>query len=273
MRLLSSFTLKNLTKYRATVIDKVYLEAQKTGRPVLYYFFDHSFRGHLTACALFESYTKQLVYHLESTRKGCPPVVIDRIVDFYGPDRRPPSLEEVVDELIIPLLAITGQSTFIVDGLDECSAVEAREVLAVFKRLITLSSIRAFIACREDIDVIRVIQGSVRLRITPENNKEDMELFIEHQLETMQSYRRICDNGDMLANIKEELLKRADRMYVALIPVGFLTKYIAVGFFGLNFKLNFYGTAAVERMRSMKQFFSHSANCQNSSTIYTEPVC
>ena len=65
------------------MIGEAAVEAQKTGRPVLYYFFDHSFRGHLTARALFESYTKQLLYHLESITKGCPPAVIDRIC--HGP--------------------------------------------------------------------------------------------------------------------------------------------------------------------------------------------
>ena len=48
-----------------------------------------------------------------------------------------------------------------------------------------------------------MIQGSICLKITPENTKEDLELFIEHQLETMQSYRRISDNEDMLAYIKK----------------------------------------------------------------------
>jgi hypothetical protein len=69
-----------------------------------------------------------------------------------------------------------------------------------------------FIACRQDIDVTRVIQDSVCLRITAENNKKDLERFIDYQLETMLSYHRISDNKDMLAIIKEELLKNADRM-------------------------------------------------------------
>jgi hypothetical protein len=194
------------------VIEKASLETQKTSTPVLYHFFDHSFRGHLTARALFESYTKQLLCHLESTGQDCPSVIIRRIMDFYGPKRRPPSLDEVVNDLIVPLLAVAKNSILIVDGLDECSADEARDVLAVFKRLITLSSIRIFIACREDIDITRVIQDTVCLRISPKNTKKDLELFIDHQLEMMQSYRRISDSEDMLAHIKEELRKRADRM-------------------------------------------------------------
>jgi hypothetical protein len=121
-------------------------------------------------------------------------------------------LNEVVDDLIIPLLAVAGQSMFIVDGLDECGIKEVREVLSVFKKLIAQSSARVFIACREEINVIGVIKGSVRLRITPENTRDDLELFIDDQLETMQSYHQISDNENMLNIIKKELMKRADRM-------------------------------------------------------------
>ena len=151
--------------------------------------------------------------HLSSLGPGTQPEH-HRIIDFIAsPKNALPSIDEVVDELIIPLLAIPNHSTFIVDGLDECSATEAREALAVFKKLITQSSTRVFIASRENIDVTRMIQGSVCLKITPENTKEDLELFIEHQLETMQLYRRISDNKDMLAYVKvKELLKKADRM-------------------------------------------------------------
>ena len=92
------------------------------------------------------------------------------------------SIDEVVDELHPSThLAIPIHSTFIVDGLDECSATEAqREALAAFKKLITRSSTRVFIASRENIDVTRMIQGSVCLseKSSPKNTTEDLELFI-----------------------------------------------------------------------------------------------
>jgi hypothetical protein len=194
------------------VINEAFIESQKSGKPVLYYFFNHSFRRHLTARALFESYTKQLLYYLESIGKGCPRVVIDRMVDFYGPQKRPPSLDEVVNELMTPLLVIASESTLIIDGLDECTPNESQKALRVFTKLLKTSSIRVFFACREEVDIIRRIQGAVRIRITPEKTNADMKLFVEHSLESMQSYHRISDNKDMLAYIKEELLKKADRM-------------------------------------------------------------
>lgn len=113
---------------------------------------------------------------------------------------------------MIPLLAFVGDSVLIADNLDECNSNEIQKTLVVFKKILATSSNRAFIACRKEIDIIRRIQGSVRIRITPEKTKGDMELFVEHRLKEMQSTRRISDREEMLAYVKEELLKKADRM-------------------------------------------------------------
>ena len=193
------------------MINKASIEAQKTGKPVLYYFFDHSFRPHLTARSLFESYTKQLLYYLELIQKRCPSDVIAQIFEFYGPKKRPPSLDEVVDELVIPL-STEAECIFVVDGLDECDTKETQEVLRTFKKLLATPSCRVLIACREEVDIIRRIPGSVRIRITPEKSKADMKHFIGCKLEDMQSHRRISESEDMLAYIEQVLMKRADRM-------------------------------------------------------------
>jgi hypothetical protein len=194
------------------MISKASLESQKTSKPVLYYFFDHSLRRHLTARSLFESCTKQLLFFLDSIGKSCPHVVISRIIEFYGSKKRPPYLDEVVDELIIPLLAIENESTLIIDGLDECGTEETQEIVRVLKKLLRTPSHRVIIACREEVDVTRRIPGSVRIRITPEKSKADIKLFIGSKLEDMQSFRRISESENMLSYIEQELMKKADRM-------------------------------------------------------------
>jgi hypothetical protein len=194
------------------MISEACAEAQKAGKPVLYYFFDHSLRDHLTARSLFESYVKQLLYYLESIRKTCPHIVIRSLVEFYGPKMRPPILDEVVDELIIPLLNVETECIFIVDGLDECSKKESQETLRILKKLLGTRSRRAIIASREEVDVTRRIPGSVRIRITPEKSKADMKLFIESKLRDMQSSHRITENENILVHVEQELMKRADRM-------------------------------------------------------------
>jgi hypothetical protein len=194
------------------MINKASTETQKNGKPVLYYFFNYSFRRHLTARSLCESYTKQLLLYLESIRKSCPSAVIRQIVEFYKPNQRPPSLDEVVDELMIPLLMIANECIFVVDGLDECSIKEAQRVLRVLKKLLTNTSHRVIIVCREDVNIIKRIPGSVRIRITPEKSEADMKLFIGCKLEEMQSSRQISESKDVLTYIEQELIKRADRM-------------------------------------------------------------
>jgi hypothetical protein len=194
------------------MINKASAEAQKKGKPVLYYYFNHSYRHHLTARSPCESYTKQLLFYLETIREGCPGTVVRRIVEFYKSNKRPPSLDEVLDELMMPLLAIANECIFIVDGLDECSIKETQRVLRLAKNLLSVALHRVIIASREEVDVIRRIPGSARIRITHEKSKSDMKLFIGCKLEDMQLSRRISESKDILAYIEQELMKRADRM-------------------------------------------------------------
>jgi len=117
-----------------------------------------------------------------------------------------------MNEILIPLLDIVKGVTFIVDGLDECSQREIQSVLAEFRKILTNPSCQVFISCREGVDVLRGIPGSVRIRITPDDTKADMVLFVDHEIETMQYERPITDKQEVLEYIKQELLKKADRM-------------------------------------------------------------
>jgi hypothetical protein len=246
--------------------------AQLGGKPVLYYFFNHSFRRQLTARSLFESYTKQLLYHLGSIGKCCPLDVILRLAEFYGPKQRPPSLDEVVDELLIPLLAIVSESTLIVDGVDECSQKEVQKLLTVFRRILADCSCRIFISCREDVDIAQRVPGAVRLRITPENTKADIELFIDHKIESMQRDRRISENEDMLIYIKQQLLNKADCMSVRSVHEAKYAKLNFIGFSGLNFSWNYSGTDALEKTPLTTQYTILSNIYLKNSKTYTRHV-
>jgi hypothetical protein len=153
-----------------------------------------------------------LLCYLEWINKVCPSEIVARILEFYGPKKRRPNIRELVDEILIPLLDVAEGVMFIVDGLDECGQSEIQSVLAEFRKILTIPSCQVFISCREEVDVLRGIPGSVRIRITPGDTKADMELFVDNEIETMQYKRPISDNQVVLENIKQELLKKADRM-------------------------------------------------------------
>lgn len=201
-----------LTCFRTTAIDAAIAKTQSIRRPVLYYLFDHSFRRYLTALALFESYTKQLLCYLERIEKACPSVIAAQIFEFYAPKKRRPNVRELMDEIFVPLLDIVKGITIFVDGVEECSQEEIQSILTELRKLLTIPSCQVFISCREEVDVLKRIPSSVRIRITPEDTKADMELFIDNEVEAMRYNRPMFDNQDMLDYIKQELLKKADRM-------------------------------------------------------------
>ena len=201
-----------LTCYRTTAIDAAIAKAQIIRRPVLYYLFDHSYRRYLTALALFESYTRQLLCYLERMDKVCPSVIVARIFEFYAPKKRRPNVRELMDEIFVPLLDIVKGITIFVDGVEECNQEEIQSILMEFRKLLTIHSCQVFISCREEVDVLKRIPSSVRIRITPEDTKADMELFIDNEVEAMRCKRPNFDNQDLLDYIKQELLKKADRM-------------------------------------------------------------
>jgi len=144
--------------------------------------------------------------------KVCPPIIVAQIFEFYGPKKCRPNVRELMDEILLPLLDVVEGIAFFVDGVEECGEEEIQTILAEFRKLLTFPSCRVFISSREEVDISKRIPGLVRIRITPENTKADMELFIDNQVETMQFKRPISDNQDMLDYIKRELLKKADRM-------------------------------------------------------------
>src|SRR6266480_1057613 len=142
-----------LTCFRTTAIDAAIAKARSLRRPVLYYLFDHSFRHYLTALALFESCTKQLLCYLEQIEKVCPLVIVARIFEFYAPKRRRPNVRELMDEIFVPLLDVVKGITIFVDGVEECSEGEIQTILMEFRKLLTIPTCQVFVSCREEVDV------------------------------------------------------------------------------------------------------------------------
>jgi hypothetical protein len=144
--------------------------------------------------------------------KACPTDIVGLFIGFYGPRKRRPHLHELIDEVLIPLFGLVNNVTFIVDGLDECNPDEIELVVREFRKFLVSPSTRLFISCREEIDLLRRIPGSIRIRITPDDTKQDMELFVNSEVDRMNFRRPISDNPAMIHLFKQELLKKADRM-------------------------------------------------------------
>ena len=151
---------------------------------------------------------------MERSNKACPSTVITRILEFYGPKRRRPDVQELIVEVLIPLTKMveaTG-ATFLVDGVDECSQQEAQQVLWGLRQLLESRLCRVFICCREEVNVLQGIPGANRIWITAKDTKADLEVFVDNEIKRRQQDRSISSNEAVLHNIRYEIQNKADGM-------------------------------------------------------------
>jgi hypothetical protein len=152
--------------------------------------------------------------YLERNNKSCPPDVIAQIIVFYGSGKSRPDVQELINEILIPLYHIVEGSgvTFLVDGVDECSRHEILEILNGLRRLLKLRSCKVFICCREEVNILRGIPDANHIRITAKDTKADLEVFVDNEIERMQYDNLLSSNKAVLNSIRCEILKRADGM-------------------------------------------------------------
>jgi hypothetical protein len=152
--------------------------------------------------------------YLERNNKSCPPAVIAQILEFYGSGKRRPDVQELIDEILIPLYLIVEGSgvTFLVDGVDECSRQEIIEILNGLRQLLRLRSCKVFICCREEVSILRGMPKANHIRITARDTKADLEVFVDDEIERMPYDSSLSSNKVVLNSIRCEILKRADGM-------------------------------------------------------------
>ena len=208
------YIIRILMLFRSTVVQHLIQESLKTGDLVAHFFFSHSNKTRLEATHLFQSYIKQILGYLYMTRNPCPSRIVSYVKQFYSYKRYPPSFNEVIDEIFLPLSALLPSTTYVVDGLDECEPEQVREILKTFQRMGSWRGPRIFISGREALDVASSIPGSNTIRISEEHHKEDIRKFINWKIEEKMRERKLTDDERVLQDIKNKLNERADRMLV-----------------------------------------------------------
>lgn len=202
---------------RTTVVEHMTKTSQKSGDFVAHFFYNHSSKSRLKAAHLFSSYIKQMLGFIEMIGRVCPQGVVDAVKRFYAPKTCHPSFAEIIDSIFLPLAKFLTRhvpgATYIVDGLDECELVERQLVLSTFREMMHQPDPqRILVSGREDLHVTNFIEGSTTLRISNDDNKEDIREFIEWRLQTKMRERHLTESECVLRDIKSKLNERADLM-------------------------------------------------------------
>ena len=179
--------------------------------PVLHFYFDGNEQNYLTANNLFRSLTKQLVAYLPNE----PFELEASIKALYGPDSAPPSHEEMVTIVLLPLLKLFPNPFMLVDGLNESGARDSTAILEGFCSILAEPecSARVFISGRDELNVTERIPGAVRVWIDSSKNEADIERVTQYQIDRcMRTCRTISDNPETVKLIETTLIAKAKGM-------------------------------------------------------------
>ncbi|KIW84080.1 hypothetical protein Z517_03326 [Fonsecaea pedrosoi CBS 271.37] len=126
---------------------------------------------------------------------------------------------KMCEHMLTALLLSHDRTVVLLDGLDECEAIDRKQLLDFFTRAVSIceshdpGKLRVMFASRDEPGIRRALHGSVEITITPANNEGDMKRFIKVWCQ------KICDKFEDLeaaevSYIEESTLSRADGMFL-----------------------------------------------------------
>ena len=131
--------------------------------------------------------------------------LITKYNKYHDVGVKPRRLES--SECVELILALTDENpaTIIIDALDECDAAHRHILMDALDEIMQRSSniVKIFISSRDNGDIVCRLSGSPNLYISVEDNQEDIESFIDNQMEIAVASKRL-----LRGRVSEELARR-----------------------------------------------------------------
>lgn len=161
---------------------------------------------------------KQSLLKLKDSRTGLSPALLTQIQDVATGPVNIASLSKVIS-LFEAIIAIMPHALFLVDGFDELSEEQLQNFLSVFRNLTgLLHSVGSKVAFfgREvlgrGINLQAQLPESCNINLRYVNIAQDVERFVDVQMERFQARRTITQNVRLLQQINTELKARGREM-------------------------------------------------------------
>ena len=110
--------------------------------------------------------------------------------------------------------------TIIIAALDECHPDQRHQLLRALDLLLEKSAhlVKVFVSSRDDIDIVLKLQKHRHIYIGVDDNKQDINKFIQSEIQKVQSEGRILKgmvSSELQYSIRDSLARKAQGMYVA----------------------------------------------------------
>lgn len=140
--------------------------------------------------------------------------------DKDGSDVERLDISETIEKIIDALGEMPV--TIIIDALDECRSDQRHQLLRALDVLLEESAhlVKVFVSSRDDVDIVLRLQKHPNIYIKIDDNKDDIEKFIQLEIQKAQSDRRMLKgtvSPELTRLITETLARKAGGMYVVFL--------------------------------------------------------
>ncbi|KAF2785963.1 hypothetical protein K505DRAFT_344213, partial [Melanomma pulvis-pyrius CBS 109.77] len=177
---------------------------------VIFYFFDSSNKESLKASTFLRCILHQAI-RLETLLPDSQRRLQSLFMDQISP------LEPATDELEQLFLHFYGnfKSGFLlIDGLDEADEAEQRNVKSFLKEVQKMDSARILAITHAAMDMSKVFTRGLALQIRPEDLKDDIEVFVQSQIDKYAPGELSDCSPAVLDLIKQKLVSDAEGMFL-----------------------------------------------------------
>lgn len=175
-----------------------------------------------TAKAFFANLVKQLLAALVDAGIPCPPKVRDEIEFEFGRENRQPDLGELVENVVIPLVAMFRDVSIILDGPEVC---DQRELQDIWKHLLKISVVsddrsrlRLAIGSQDHTNLTEHLPITHRIRLDDSFNAKDIDAFIDEQISRHSGLGQILSDDSLRTDVQQLLKEKANGMYAGFQP-------------------------------------------------------
>ncbi|KAF2270530.1 hypothetical protein CC78DRAFT_573824 [Lojkania enalia] len=177
---------------------------------VIYYFFDSSEKNSLKASTFLRS-----ILHQTITLETLLPDSQRRLESLFESqiDQSEPATSEL-EQLFLHFYRKFNRAFLLIDGLDEADEVERRNVKSFLKEVAKMNGARILAITHAEMDMSTVFTRSSALHIQPEDLKDDIEVFIQSQIEKYSQDELSNCEPFILDLIKQKLIADAEGMFL-----------------------------------------------------------
>ena len=195
----------------SSIVDAL-MTSGMSPRPIMtYYYCDYANQKTLQAETILGTILKQFFLN-----GRIPEELEKKFPRSYGEDTQMLDASDLADLLCLAIQQ--NPLTFIViDGLDECEKASRKVVLDLLHRLqeIKNSTVKLFISCRQEDQILRSYEGVPMVEMTASSLKGDIQLYVADSVSSrMESGELRVRDPDLAQEIMDELVNKAQGMFL-----------------------------------------------------------